>query len=517
VSTGAQQQIDAGSALTFLSLEEQHHFASFALTRSIPNGEISNGLGYRNDADSRSRFMTGLVRPPLRSVFVSIGMFVACIAGAIPRAHAEAGDYSAWQTVVNLVSPPRADNPVTAAQMQGPYPLLLNPSSFSDGFSPGAYYQWQTVKLAPSTGAVCGNGSQYKFFVNRVPNTRNTIIYMEGGGACWDYASCSGQTGIRGARNPNGIPDDYMSLLNPASSLVSPFVVRVHPWTSVKTQNWNMVYVPYCTGDVYSGDKVAIYNDTNGQNTPLVWHHNGVRNTRAVTAWLKNNLPRPTQMLSTGCSAGGIGSLNSYATARRDMAPTYGFLINDSGPSFSAPVGGSSAQYPSLPLHTQIRTAWGLDQGPMTYLASVLPAFNTNDFGSLYPALAAKLPSDRLGHTHFWQDLNYSSYSYERFFPEIANAPDQATKEALIHAKWRTDTERLRQTLQGLPTFGGYFPQFRALNESHCTTIVDFENGDIQERCWSCITSSTACSTAAARFWMRRKPAIRPIGPSRPM
>jgi hypothetical protein len=118
----------------------------------------------------------------------------------------------------------------------------------------------------------------------------------------------------------------------------------------------------------------------------------------------------------------------------------------------------------------------------MAYLATVLPAFNSNDFGSLYSALAAKLPSDRLGHTHFWQDLNYSSYSYERFFPEIMNAPNQAAKEALIHAKFGTDTERLKQTLQSLPTFGGYFPQFRALNESHCTTIVDFENGDIQER-----------------------------------
>jgi hypothetical protein len=426
--------------------------------------------------------MTGFVCPPLRSMFVSTAILTACIAGVIPRAHAEAGDYSAWQTIVNLVSPPRADNPVTAAQMQGSYPLLPNPSAYGDGFSPGAYYQWQTIKLAPSTGAVCGNGSQYKFFVNRVPNTRNTIVYMEGGGACWDHASCSGQTGVRGARNPNGIPDDYMSLLNPDSSLVSPFVVRVHPWSAVKTQNWNMIYVPYCTGDVYSGDKVAIYNDPSGQATPLVWHHNGIRNVRAVVAWLKNNLPRPTQMLSTGCSAGGIGSLNSYATLRRDMAPTYGFLINDSGPSFSAPAGGNPAQYPSVPLHTHIRSAWGLDQGPMAYLATVLPAFNSNDFGTLYPALAAKLPADRLGHTHFWQDLNYSSYSYERFFPEIANAPDQATKQALIHARWRTDTERLRQTLQALPTFGGYFPQFRALNESHCTTIVDFENGDIQER-----------------------------------
>ena len=39
---------------------------------------------------------------------------------------------------------------------------------------------------------------------------------------------------------------------------------------------------------------------------------------------------------------------------------------------------------------------------------------------------------------------------------------------------------RLSQRLNGLNNFGGYFPQYRALNESHCTTIVDFKNGDIQ-------------------------------------
>jgi hypothetical protein len=417
---------------------------------------------------------------------ISIGFRVTLLSfvlllSSLP-ARAELGDYSAFQTLLNLAFPPGADNPVTPAQTQGPYPLKPNPAGFADGFSRGAYYQWQTIQLAPSTGSVCGNGSPYKFFVNRVPNTRNTIVYMEGGGACWDYASCSGQSGIRGARNPNGIPNDYMSLLNPGSSLVSPFVVRLHPWTSVKTQNWNMVYVPYCTGDVYGGDRVAVYSDPSGQNAPLVWHHNGVRNVRAVVAWLKNNLPRPTQMLSTGCSAGGTGSINNYPHLRRDLAPTRGYLIDDSGPLFTAPAGANPQQYPSVLLHATIRQVWGLDQGPLPYLESQLPGFTRNDLGTFYSALSAKVPGDRLGHTHFWKDLNYSSYSYERFFPEIQNAPDAASKQALIHAKWAVDTGRLRQTLDGLPNFGGYFPQYRALNESHCTTIVDFENGDIQER-----------------------------------
>lgn len=411
-----------------------------------------------------------------------VGGFVAAAAAAPARA--ELGDYSFWQTLANLVSPPRADNPVTPAQRTGQYPLRSNPAGFADGFRPGAYGEWQTIQLAPQTGAVCGNGSGYKFFVNRVANTRNTIVYMEGGGACWDYASCTGQTGVRGARNPNGIPDDYMALMNPGASLVSPFVTRVSPFDGVKTQNWNMVYVPYCTGDIYSGDKVAVYADPSGVNPSLIWHHNGVRNTRAVVAWLKDNLPRPTQMLSTGCSAGGAGSLTNYPALRRDLAPDRGYLIDDSGPIFASPTGANPAQYPSVPLATLIRSVWGLDApgGPVSYLAANLPLLNTTNLGTLYPALSARFPNDRLGHTHFWKDLNFSGYSYERFYPEIANAPNQAAKEALVHAKWDIDTGRLRTTLDGLVNFGGYFPQYRALNESHCTTIVDFKNGDVQER-----------------------------------
>lgn len=413
----------------------------------------------------------------------------AMIAGAIATAlasqplHAEQGDYSVWQTLINLVSPPRADNKVTAAQRQGAYPLLSNPPGYADGFRPGTYYEWQTIQLSPQTGAVCGNGSPYKFFVNRVPSTRNTLIYMEGGGACWDYGSCTGAEGVRGARNPNGIPDDYMSLLNPGASLVSPFVTRISPFDAVKTQAWNIVYVPYCTGDIYSGDKVAVYPDPSGQATPLIWHHNGLRNVRAMTSWMKDNLQRPTQLLSAGCSAGGAGSLTNYHYLRRDVAPTRSFLINDSGPIFNTPRNGNPQQYPSVPLATLIRDRWGMDapNGPLATLAGGLPQLDLDQLGTLYNALSSKYANDRLGHTHFWQDQNFSAYSYERFYPEIQNAPDQATKEALITQRWTIDTQRMVDNLAGLQNFGGYFPQYRALNESHCTTVVDFKNGDIQD------------------------------------
>lgn len=396
----------------------------------------------------------------------------------------EPGDYSWCDTLKHLTNPPGADNPVTPAQREGLYPLLSNPSNFEDGWDPKKHYIWQTVQLHPDTGAICGNGSPYKFFVNRVPNTSNTVIYMEGGGACWDYESCTGQTGIRGARNPNGVPDDYMSILNPSSSLVSPFVFRLHPWTRTKTQNWNMVYVPYCTGDIYAGDRTTIYEDPNGEGDPLVWHHNGLKNTRAITAWLKDNLPKPTQMLNTGCSAGGTGSLANYFPLRRDIAPNKSFLINDSGPIFTAPAGSDPADYPSIKLHNQIKEAWGLYDGydsPLAYIERELPGFDASDLGTLMKSLAVNYANDRMGQTHFWDDGNYSGYSYERFYDDIINAPDPETAKMRVRMRWHQDTERMKSDLQPYDNFGYYLPRYRNLNDSHCSTIVDFNHGDIQE------------------------------------
>lgn len=403
-------------------------------------------------------------------------------AASISFAHAESGDYTFFQTLKNLVSPPKADNPVRPDQRVGAAPLLSNPASFDDNFSPGKYFGWQTIQLAPQTGAVCGNGSNYKFFVNRVPHTRNTLIYFEGGGACWDYDSCAGNLGLLGARNPNGIADDYMKLQNFGSSLASPFIFRLHPWSRIKTQDWNFVYVPYCTGDVFGGDKVAVYNDPKGQKPPLVWHHNGYRNSRAVVAWVKDNLQRPTQMFQTGCSAGGVGSMANYHHMRRDIAPTQGYLLNDSGPLFPTPANGNPVDYPSAPLHNQIRAAWGLDGSIFANFQAELAGFTSTNVGTVYKALANRWPNDRMGHTHFWDDLNFSRYSYFRYYDDIRLEPDQKKREAAQLARWHKDTARLYAELGSVSNFGAYLPRYRAVNESHCSTVVDFNNGDIQER-----------------------------------
>lgn len=418
----------------------------------------------------------------MRSALIPLvlGLFLAQAASAEP------GDYGPLQTLRNVRFPPPADHPVRSEQAGGPFPLQSNPPEFEDGFEPGRYLQWQTIQLHPDTGAVCGNGSPYKFFVNRAPNTRNMVIYMEGGGACWDYAGCTGSIFL-GARNPNGIPDDYMSLANPAASLVSPFIFRMHPWSRTKVQEWTLVYIPYCTGDIYAGNRMAIYENPDPTGLPLVWYHNGLRNMRATLAWLKNNLPRPVQLLSVGCSAGGDGALASYFHLRRDLAPDFGYLLNDSGPIYPAFDDPGSGPWWSIRLHARIREAWGLDAvqedgiSPIQWMRQELPTFNPENLGSIYRGLAERYPRDRMGHTHFWQDFNNSRYSYEPFYDVIASQPDPALRELFIRLMWYADTVNLVEELDGLDNFGFYVPFFRDLNDSHCATIVDFQNADIQE------------------------------------
>lgn len=346
-----------------------------------------------------------------------------------------------------------------------------------------AYYTWETVTLPASSGASCGNGTPYRFFVNRALFTSATVLVYEGGGACWDQAACEGK-GQLSASNPNGIPADYMS--NPtntaATGLVTPFSARLDPFQSVRTQSWNQVYLPYCTGDVHTGSKVVVYSDADPAH-PRVQYHRGQANIRAAAAWLRANWGRPSQLLLTGFSAGGVGSTATYAIVRDTLAPTgRASLIADSGPLFNAPRSGTPDQFPSLPLHNRIRSAWGLDEpGGLVASFASLAGFDANNLGTLSTALASRYPGDRFGFALFGADLNFSAFSYARFYPGIAGSTGPALF-AQLNQRWQKDIDQWLPTLGTQGNVAWYLPWYRDFNESHCLSIFDFSGTAIEER-----------------------------------
>lgn len=348
-----------------------------------------------------------------------------------------------------------------------------------------AYFKWETVELPASSGATCGNGTPYRFFVNRTPFTSKTVVMFEGGGACWDQGACKGGT-LLDAVNPDGIPTNYMTDWNRQAhlGLVTPFTTRVNPLTTIQTQDWNIVYLTYCTGDVHTGNKAAVYNNLDPAN-PMTYQHKGAVNTEAVAKWMAANLKQPDHLLLTGFSAGGVGSAANYPMFRNTVKPKKMALLADSGPLFSVPRTATPQQAPSVLLHNKIRDVWGLDgtNGLVTKLIKQYPtAGSADNLGSISTGLGKIFPNDRIGYAVFQEDTNFSAFSYQKFYPEIANAATNDERLSLLNVKWRQEIKPWMAMLDTQPNVGYYIPNKRDINGSHCLTIVTFGGTSIVEK-----------------------------------
>jgi len=317
-----------------------------------------------------------------------------------------------------------------------------------------SYGTWEKHEL-PDT--LCGNNSQYKFWTNFSNTSDNLVVVLEPGGACWDYDSCTGVTGVMGAANPNGLPDDHYNL----APFISPFLNRGDDTSP--SIDWNYVYVPYCTGDVHTGNATADYENDDGTDG-VIFHHDGHSDMEKITAWIDSQFTHVPKMLVTGCSAGGVGALVNYHMLRNGVhAADKGYLLDDSGPVFP------STGYSGL-MQAKIRSAWNLDS-----LAGQMPSgMDFQDMGSINTALADEFPNDRLATTFFRRDYNFSLYSYNRFY----NYPPKDQ----IMEMWNSDTLLLTAEYATRDNLYYFIPYWRNINNSHCTTVLNFAGSDIEDQ-----------------------------------
>lgn len=168
--------------------------------------------------------------------------------------------------------------------------------------------EWTEYYFDPSLhGAVCLTGEQFQVNV-RHGSSDEVLLYMQGGGACWDYVTCyvlgTATTGANGAVEAGALDID-----NPDS----PF------------KDYDIVYVPYCDGSVFTGDATVDYN---GNET----YHHGLRNLSVAVDALKKEFPDPSRIIVAGSSAGGYGTFAGYGVTRVAFPETPIQIFNDSGP-----------------------------------------------------------------------------------------------------------------------------------------------------------------------------------------
>lgn len=345
-------------------------------------------------------------------------------------------------------------------------------------------FMWNEIVLPASSGAACSDGSPAKFFVNPNPLSSNVVVIFEGGGACWDQSKCSGGS-ILGASNPKGVSDNYMTQLGSGTQLglVTPFSARLDVFGQVQTQSWNMVYIPYCTGDVHGGNKVAVYADSDPSN-PKVEYHRGDVNSKAIANWLSQNMRYTNKLLVTGASAGGAGATMQYPAIRSALQPISAALYADAGPLFPGPKNGDISKYPSLPMQNTIRSAWGLDlpTGIIAQYAKLFPGLiDPNDLGSITTGLAKYYPNDRFGYSTFQEDGIFSAFSYDSVYPEFANIP-LYLQAVWNNQKWRIDLANYTRSIDQAPSNVGYYiPYGRALLKSHTLSNLTFDGTGIDE------------------------------------
>jgi hypothetical protein len=197
-----------------------------------------------------------------------------------------------------------------------------------------------------------------------------------------------------------------------------------------------------------------------GAPDSITFHHAGHANVLAVIDWMKANFKNVPKLFVTGCSAGGAGGIINYHFIRKGLGDQVqcGYLMDDSGPIFHS-------TGPSKQLHDKIRASWNVDPvlEELQPVGTMGIADIKSDFGLLNTYVAQEFPRDRLSLVLYQMDLNYSLYSYQRFFP--------GSTEADIHKMWMQDINLIIPTYEAEKNLAYYFPFFRQDNCSHCVSI----------------------------------------------
>ncbi len=173
--------------------------------------------------------------------------------------------------------------------------------------------EWTEYFFDPAEeGAICLTGEEFQVNV-RHGSSDQVLLYLQGGGACWDYVTCY-VLGTATTRANSAITAGSLDIDDPAS----PF------------RDWDIVYVPYCDGSVFIGDAIVDYS---GERT----FHHGLRNLSVAVDALVREFPHPSRILVAGSSAGGYGTFAGYGVARVAFPDTPILVFNDSGPGVQNP------------------------------------------------------------------------------------------------------------------------------------------------------------------------------------
>ena len=195
---------------------------------------------------------------------------------------ADAGDITPSPTTT---SPTTSAAPTTA-------PETATTTTVTKTTEPAAVGEWVVHN---AEGCVCADGSDYRY-MTWAGDPDKVVIFLQGGGACFTAETCE----IGGPAQ--SFSHDITADLEAAQS--GAFRRGLFDFDNPENPvgDWSVIYLPYCTGDVFLGTRAHAYSDD------VVVNHTGSLNARKGIEHLIANHPNATDVFVTGSSAGAVPS-----------------------------------------------------------------------------------------------------------------------------------------------------------------------------------------------------------------
>ena len=163
--------------------------------------------------------------------------------------------------------------------------------------SPG---EWVWI---PRDDTLCRDGSTTGIGVRLLPGAEAVMIYLQGGGACYDAQSCAENSNapIAGENFSHEKFDRWVGTLGNQGVFNT-----TNPSNPVA--KWNHIYIPYCTGDLHGGARTnATIPGVTGKQQFV-----GYRNLQNDLKFIVPYFRQAEDVALVGASAGGFGVLVNY-------------------------------------------------------------------------------------------------------------------------------------------------------------------------------------------------------------
>jgi hypothetical protein len=297
-----------------------------------------------------------------------------------------------------------------------------------------ASLQPETWTWVPVDGARCRDGSATGFGISVNPSSDKLAIFLQGGGACFNEFTC--------LANPSsyGESDFTSQFTGPAGGGTGNAGLLDRTDMANPVKDWNLVFVPYCSGDVFSGYATDVTVPGVSGKQQFV----GYANMHLALERIVPTFPKLGQVLLTGVSAGGFGA----AANLEQTATAFGSVpvgeLDDSGPSMSPPDVASC-------LLDNTRKLWGIDNTLIAACGSDCPD-PSNYLSDYTHHLLKKYPTVPFGLVDTVGDAVISLF----FGSGNNNCASALIPTSLTQAQYTKGLDDIRMAYASDPKFGSF-------------------------------------------------------------